>query len=136
MMDETSPSPSLAGCKGNSSIIRGESDISAIPVYLFKKEESNSTSRILKLVFNFTKLRRILSNKRETCKLTITPTPFPLANQQDMQINCQPRWWPAATQLKRRGGLLAPVTEEANVPGLPLPASELHSKQLCCNYRS
>ncbi|EPQ07915.1 Transmembrane protein 232 [Myotis brandtii] len=43
----------------------------------------------------------------------------------DMQINCKPRWRPAATQLKRAGGLLPPVMEEAKVPRLPWPGSEL-----------
>ncbi|ELK35260.1 hypothetical protein MDA_GLEAN10003154 [Myotis davidii] len=33
-----------------------------------------------------------------------------------MQINCRQRWQPAATQLKRAGGLLAPVMEEAKLP--------------------
>lgn len=42
------------GSKGGSSGILGESDISVIPVCLFKKEESDSTSGILKLVFNLT----------------------------------------------------------------------------------
>ncbi|ELK32008.1 hypothetical protein MDA_GLEAN10010544 [Myotis davidii] len=40
---------------------------------------------------------------------------FPLANQQDMQINCQPRWQPAARQLGT-GGLVTPVMRKPRFP--------------------
>ncbi|ELK33827.1 hypothetical protein MDA_GLEAN10014249 [Myotis davidii] len=42
-----------------------------------------------------------------------------------MQINCQPRWQPAARQLEVNIGLRASVTEDSNVPRLLLLGSEL-----------
>nr|KAF6360059.1 hypothetical protein mMyoMyo1_011017 [Myotis myotis] len=55
----------------------------------------------------------------------VRPLPFPLANQDDMQINCQPRWLPAARHLQANMGLAC--FSEGGLQRSPpaLPASEL-----------